>query len=1431
MKYFLKSFFIVVVFLSVFSFTNTAMAGYTRSEEYIEGSNCPEPGDPGLVSICGVVTQTMPVLETFDDGGASYVAQRPVEGVSVYLYQCDNNSPTCLSGNSLVHPFSSTSTNSNGMFHLVAKKVDDPILLSTGETPAQSKRAYLVFSCGSKFAGIQVLHKTHMERNLTEIVQEVNCPNSEDMGYVKPPSRYTMYSTAGRLAAQMGVDDKDYPQQIPEEGSVHVAAKSNFEEIDLKKDTSAYLNLTGADPRFTSPSLSGSEKEKFFDKTLTSEYYPNQGAWWSLDCLVKYGGEQYDGTDEYGKAGEDGGKWLDLCAVKKDGTSTPLPMDPNDYEKLLYEDDRYVVQHLLPNIPPKEELLFYKEFSPRQDLVNIYQDPSETARFNGTHFANCLGSVDFRIENTDMEQTYIDCELLKKCGGAISEDCAEEESESCYYRNKLTYGGPASGLANPASYESLIQEAQADFPVCLIAGEDKPVKLGEIQPPTPSDSSAYRLDKSYWSPELLLYIGNLNTAQMENAHTSSLEASFPRQDSCNSTVYVRGGEASGVPTASCSSVVTPSQGEVVYGNNSGQVRDCITSGLCTSIEAFTNYLSNPVKTYKGTDEELTKLKKEYEEDLYLSGVGYTFSFNEGTKALALYSRVNSEPEKLITSPAQDSSFYENNYFINTDGSANSNHYPFEDLKIGAASPAPSRDGETRTPYSSIYMTTAAWNRQEALKYGTANLNSGFDLPAYDKADSLISTAYGHGIIDWSFALDNKPGIIEGIIESIKDLFSSLDMGSSKEKSYFDRENAGATLTGPTLVDSLTVEGFAVNEENFKTLFPLPSVYSVRTTPGDAMKSLWGSDNKCYPWLEVSLPDDGHLEDNEACNTWKREPKADGGSENTGWSDFSEGGGGISRTCRVDYCKAYVTEVEVANCDCTRTAIPTDSGGILYSYNVSSCDIKSEKLEMNPGGKEAPYCGNSEAEMDAKQKFAVQQKSCYTESCIKEMYEEEIKEAVDNTDERTVGCNEKLFRDYDPTEPSATVSVGGNIEVVTPAGGVSYAGPNRCDGNLFRDSQIRASFKEIPETIQGSSNPDEVLNKPLNKTTMDSVPLTSTELMKAWANPAEPEQTNFSGRILDTQSSIRQETSEGNGLSNVSVGHETMTAGDSINGAITRRRLSSPIVNRPAVAELGKAGIYNPLYFHCVNNTILGSSGVWPCLEIKEPPNPEVIEIDKLKVSNGCGINYENPECKKLILGSSPDLEFSDTFVKIIGSAGTKFNVPGAVILSYLKGIEGSGISETYEYSKYWTKEWEDLLYNISAPWYGGFDFRQNCDDLQPIEQGPYDWILSWFGDALNSNTELKPALDELSKGRSETASRCNFLDATYATAASLGSGGPGSCNWTWDEASAKLMNLTFGIERKGGYETNTNYAECDIGTCTDDDCCYPYMVFEACKTN
>ena len=178
-------------------------------------------------------------------------------------------------------------------------------------------------------------------------------------------------------------------------------------------------------------------------------------------------------------------------------------------------------------------------------------------------------------------------------------------------------------------------------------------------------------------------------------------------------------------------------------------------------------------------------------------------------------------------------------------------------------------------------------------------------------------------------------------------------------------------------------------------------------------------------------------------------------------------------------------------------------------------------------------------------------------------------------------------------------------------------------------------------------------------------------------------------------------------------------------------------------------------------------------------------------SVACGIN-PSADCADLIFGD-PDVEFSETFLTIMAATGRTFNTPSAVLLAYMKSIHSLG-----RFSYLFSVEGEEEL-KKSYHWGGQI---KGCDELDPMEQGPYDWIWNWFAGILESGNAAT-YLDALSEGRSNAASRCNFIDASFVAASHFSDVG---CDANWANLVNQLKSLTWGTgELEESYAEDNRY--------------------------
>lgn len=860
--------------------------------------NCPEPGDPNLFSVCGSVRQALPQQEVLLDGTTiPNVAQLPVKGVSVYLYECDNTSRTCKRDGLLVHPFSSTSTNEDGMFHLVGRKLENNWLYKYKnqyeykDTPVdetdeevnitnQSKKRYLVFKCGDYFQGIHIIPSY---TNLTNIIHEVNCPKEylmmgNEFTYVPPLIQFDFIGGV-KLANQMGIEpDGYYPEQTAEhidtngddiyEG-VRTAVQAYYEKYANERNQSVPIILKGGDPRFTMP-LKDSPKWDALQaivnplnnlpvigglfEGILEDLVPTKGAYWSKDCAVKYAGS-----------------WSNLCK-------------PGDYQEELYTNEDFATLPLLPNIPPTYSIIYYRPLEIRNEISAYYQDYDDIAKYLGLMFSNCVGDVYKRKWGStpypDEKPTYPDCEDLKKCNMALNPNGNT---------NSLTANGPAQALMDPYALKTLQEEMIPDIPVCMIEGEEKPVLLSQIQRPdqyfcekydTATEKGMRLCDNgAYWNNYYLTNLGNNNNTLKWGLAAENEDDSYPWNvekdgSNLNANSFKAKEEGKGVPQAE-GVAATAGSGDRA-GNNSMKAALTITaSGTgASSVEALTNFIAQPFE-----DE---KTKKEISD-----GIPYYVSSRPA--AWGEFSKTNKNEEAVITSGSADQNILDN-YFFNNEmecEECGNQHYPGADLS-GQIKVEGGKEGGSRTPTEGLYLTDPALNRIVGIHNMEGGLKKIFQKWGYDTLDSAISISTGHSYIDWNMTKIKGADEID-ISTKIKNLLNFIFNSNQEEiKTFADRNPENLINTERETNNEVIAFGFEVNESNFKTLFPCPS-------PNDAHTmypaGLWGKDQKCYPWhKEAKCNTARDSRDIEICGGYKGSP-----------------------TCRVDEC-IYSEYIEKYHCN-------------------------------------------------------------------------------------------------------------------------------------------------------------------------------------------------------------------------------------------------------------------------------------------------------------------------------------------------------------------------------------------------------------------------------------------------------------------------------------------------------------------------------------
>jgi len=1322
LKLFLIGFFIFVAYRCIPIVAADEPPAEEGPEEFERLSNkklnkyCPESGNPNLVSICGRVTQALASPMVLSDGStAPSVSQVPVEGVSVYLYECDNTSRTCKRDGLLVHPFSSTSTNKDGLFHLVGRKLENPWVQKYLDqyredtnieddvtVTNQSKKRYLVFKCGDYFQGIHIIPSYF---NLTEIIHEVNCPKeylpsgADTFEYMEPFPQFDFIGGV-KLAAQMGVDPEDeyYPLQtgshVDKDGDgtfdgIETTIQAHYDRYANQTNQSVPIILEGADPRFTkNPSAK-------FDAIRASNFWtnlidkgvdilvPTLGAWYSEDCVIQY--------ENYQRKHALTPDWTPYCHFSEDD---------------LYTDAKYYTQTLLPALPPKQSILYYRPLEIRNEISGYYQDNDDLAKFSGMMFANPVGGVykrEWEKTPTDADKpTYPDCELYKAANNTLGSGDGS--------LNTLTANGVAQGFMTPGSIDNLYYEADPNTPICLIKGQEKPVLLKEIQRPGQiiCDEGMRLCDGgAYWNNYFLTNLGTSNSTMQFGLAGENKEDSYSRKTTAdgevskdgkdiNSVPFAQQGEGGGEPekevtggrkvearlTTAGGQGAVPNSGDV-YGNNSGKAVTSVAgipSGteVVSSTENLTNIFGQPYADKQNLKE-------------ISDGIPYYISTRP--VALGQFSKTNEYPNAIITSGSQDTGVdldgdgtidkdgYLDPYAFNNEmkcESCGDEHYPEDIFDADIINiRGGSKWGGSRTPFEGITLTTAAENRTKDLASG----------PRWsDRLDSAISVSTGHSYIDWGMVkVKGRPKntLIGFLLTAFERLFKSSDR--KENKTFADRNptSLGDTETNNEFKnrDELVAYGFKVNEGNFTTLFPMPTD-SCGSEVWDA--GCWGNDGGtgCYPWH--SLPP------GESCDTAKEE-------------------GIYSRTCRLDTCK---------------------SGKITWTFD---CTLDSEGNFNEPSNVvtklEDVYGNNYRC-------------TAYTrDQCMKSQKQTVNGEIPPNspTCDR-VGVNTEEY-EYDYCL-------------------VARAGPNECDGNVQIDSEVQVYSQTIYDQDQ--------INSPKSYN-VDAVADAGLNLYNAFRDPYSENLTVLPAAWVSVSSSLSETEPD------VSLRKDFPGIGSGAN-FLARAQFGQPN-SFDMSSEL--APMYIHCENDVLKTTGNWDDGKGckfanlpdpEILKIEDLKNELESTLEE-KNTNGeptCLLNEDLSECERLVLGTTDSgarLKFSDAFKLILNLAGNKFDVEPAAILVYMHKL---GVDK--KYAHYWSEEGEEDLKKASLPWYGGFPF---CDDLEPVKQAPYDWKLTWFsemlkqsGVPLGTTDSPKGVLKDLF-GRQDTTSRCNFIDSTFTLAGSL----------------------------------------------------------------
>ncbi|MBW6441609.1 hypothetical protein K0B04_01700 [Patescibacteria group bacterium] len=1187
MKKYLKLFFIVFLFLGTNSINRKvqAIAVYERTGKYIFSTKCPEPPNEDTVSICGIVRRSIPNYRELPDNTTHIDVQEGVAGVSVYLYEADNSSfSSGKREGKLVHLFSSTSTNGEGEFHILARKMDNNLdVLQAGledgyvDRPLQANIRYLVFSCGGGFAGMQVLPSFESR---VDVIQEVPC--KKDYTYVPPPNTFTFFDSNVRVAADMGIPD--YPDEYEIADHSYLSDNINF---PTRQSIDIYLE--GADPRFTKPEYTPGKEDVV--NILFEDAVPKLGAFWSRDCFKKYADTKYS-------------KWVKLCAGADPGWTSisgdtltygtnGVPVDyygnfdPNNirnmkdqnliaeiyYSKLL-NNTNFLIQPLLPNISPREEILYFRPFETSVDITNYVKDPADIARFLGLHYANCPGIFTPRFEGSQSEVSYLDCEVYRECNETVN------SNNSATSRTAQLAGGVSQGLQGPLDLVRLFNEMDLDIPVCIKDGEI--ITAGEIQPPGGLGAGgSYKLSSDYWSNEFLVHKkGQYNNVSVEFKNLQvEKDSLYPLTDrdlegKLENVQKIYGTDRSIFQAQRDGKDETVSVGGGIIHQSGGDRPMPLRAAYAIShgdesIENVTNGLSSPLK-----DER-------YERQII--AVDWIYS-TKSPYQYVIKGSINSNFANIdIKTPSQDESIFQNTKF--GDGLlGNLNHYPIEDigdLSVGNTINTNPNEG-TRARTSAMYKTTPGQRRLERLAEPTGvdgNLIPGYvsdnfwtaNRQGMDVFDSLLSIFSGETFVDWV--------AMSGYAQEAKNLsnlniFEYDDFPNSEKKTFLDRN---PTELSEDYKDDLRTS-FPISEANFKNFFWLPSYEN-----GNLLPDEWGPAHGCYPWVDVPF--------NTTCDTYQGEPKCDDGTVNPG-ATISKWGYGISRTCKVQECYASYAEGE---CTCTRVIntfdmTDPDNPQPIYDYTLSNCtkDVDDVDIELKSDG----------CTKDQRRVCAQKQKTCTgggdERDCLRKTYEEEIERDI--IEKLSIKSDEDCKNlDWDSTcEPLDGYCVKKDTEKTgTPQCKMMKGDGNICDGSIRRNETILIQQQVIDAD---KTNPQQ------DRINVDSVVIAGPELRQSFdfdysvISPIAGRFATFPAEFTSVNTSVREYVPL-EGSPTEMKESEKPNVGDA-----EGMRIRSMFTISPYFGDNTK---FKEIYIHCTNS-FFSSSGVWEC-QFNTLPNPEATD--------------------------------------------------------------------------------------------------------------------------------------------------------------------------------------------------------------------------------
>ncbi|MBP7927953.1 hypothetical protein KAZ57_02295, partial [Patescibacteria group bacterium] len=382
-----------------------------------------------------------------------------------------------------------------------------------------------------------------------------------------------------------------------------------------------------------------------------------------------------------------------------------------------------------------------------------------------------------------------------------------------------------------------------------------------------------------------------------------------------------------------------------------------------------------------------------------------------------------------------------------------------------------------------------------------------------------------------------------------------------------------------------------------------------------------------------------------------------------------------------------------------------------------------------------------------------------EACLQEQYASIFPaENTDNYPENQVCLDEEHVDDQleDPVLPTIGVDhCPANKKKKTftspdpdyPACALSFAGPNICAGSLSKDTTLNIAPKKDETTLN-----------------TDFISRASNSMVFAFWPPSKDMPLYRAVMQLDSRATSSAEAP------NLHDGKETKGVGGP--NASFLEIAKHPLYFNTLVN-------YLPIKYWCSDTTgiLPAGSGAWDCT-IQDVPEEITLEDLLDMAEGGCSLSGS---CAPPTIPQGMSFEMQ----AVINAAAAAYNVPAGMIVAAMNGVNGF----LSPYTGIWQLADEE---DVGIPWWGRIPV-DGCDDFASGEQGPYDILIGYF---------YPQAVEIVSKGRSVTASRCNFLDATFSVAYGLASASsPGSCSdWSEQLKVDALCTFAVGADPLGAHQ-------------------------------